>query len=221
ATDNLPKSLIEVLGRPFAEWQLEWLKRQGVARVVFAIGHQGAKIRDALGDGRRFGIAIAYSDDGAQPMGTGGAVRLACDGGLMDQRFLVLYGDSYLTVDVGQVWQAAAERGTPMLTVFRNDGRWDKSNAAFADGRVTRFEKGLADPAAAGLHYIDYGLAVLDRATVVAEVPAGRPYDLADVYRKLAAAGALNGFVAAARFHEIGSPEGLARLARHLAATSK
>jgi NDP-sugar pyrophosphorylase family protein len=221
ATDDSPKALIPVLGRPFAEWQLEWLRQHGVARVVLAIGHQGAKIRDALGDGGRFDLSIAYSDEGERPLGTAGAIRLACDDGLMDERFLVLYGDSYLTVDVGQVWRAAAERGAPLLTVYKNDGRWDVSNAAFADGRVTRFEKGLADPAAAGLRYIDYGLAVLDRATVLAEVPAGRACDLADVYRKLAATGALNGFEAGARFHEIGSPTGLAELVRHLAATPR
>lgn len=221
ATDELPKSLIEVLGRPFAEWQLEWLRGQGVARVVFAIGHQGAKIRDALGDGGRHGLAIAYSDEGAQALGTAGAVRLACDGGLMDERFFVLYGDSYLTVDVARVWRAADELGAPLLCVFRNDGRWDASNADFADGRVTRFEKGLADPAAAGLRYIDYGLAVLDRATVAAEVPAGGRSDLARVYQKLAAAGRLSGFEAPMRFHEIGSPAGLAALVRHLSATRR
>lgn len=219
ATDELPKSLIDVLGRPFAEWQLEWLRGEGVARVVFAIGHLGARVRDALGDGGRHGIEIAYSDEGDKGLGTAGAVRLACDGGLMDERFLVLYGDSYLTVDVAQVWRAADERGAPLLCVFRNDGRWDASNADFADGRVTRFEKEHAVPAAVGLRYIDYGLAVLDCATVAAEVPAGQACDLARVYQKLAAAGRLNGFEAPTRFHEIGSPAGLAALVRHLSAT--
>ncbi len=220
AAGDAPKALIPVNGRPFAEWQLEWLRRQGVARVVFAIGHKGAMIRDTVGDGRRLGVAVAYCDEGEKLMGTAGAVRLACDRGLMDERFLVLYGDSYLTVDVAEVWRAAAERGRPMLTVFKNDGRWDASNAAFADGRVTRYEKGHADPAKAGLTYIDYGLAVFDRAGIVDAVPAGRRRDLADVYRTLAAAGALNGFEATTRFYEVGSPAGLAELARHLAAAA-
>ncbi|HEY4635349.1 MAG TPA: NTP transferase domain-containing protein, partial [Rhodospirillales bacterium] len=103
-TERLPKALILVRGRPFAEWQLELLKGQGVGRVVFAVGHQGAQIRDVLGGGRYFGLKISYSDEGGRLMGTAGAIRLAVDRGLLDERFLVLYGDSYLTVDVGAVW---------------------------------------------------------------------------------------------------------------------
>ncbi len=217
ATERLPKALIPVAGRPFAAWQLEWLRGQDVTRVVLAIGHLGTRIRDALGDGERFRVAVAYSDEGEKLMGTAGAIRLAVDRGLLDERFLVLYGDSYLTADVRAAWAAAAERGTPLLTVFRNDGRWDFSNAALAGGLVTRFEKGLVDPAAAGLRYIDYGLSVLDRATVTAEVPAGRPFDLAEVYRKLASDGRLRGLEVSTRFYEIGSPAGRAQLEAHLA----
>ena len=219
-TERLPKALIAVRGRPFAEWQLAWLQREGVERVVLAIGHRGAHIQDALGDGRRFGLSIAYSDEGRRPMGTAGAIRVAVDAGLLDERFLVLYGDSYLTVDVARVWEAAARLGTPLMTVFRNDDRWDASNVAFADGRVARYEKGVADPMAAGLRYIDYGLAVLSRGLIEAEVPPERPHDLAAVYGPLAAAGRLRGFEVPTRFYEIGSPEGLAELEAHLATAS-
>jgi len=219
-TGRLPKSLVPVRGRPFAEWQLEWLKAEGVGRVVFAIAHQGARIRDALGDGRRFGLKISYSDEGGRPMGTAGAIRLAVDQGLLDERFLVLYGDSYLTVHLDAVWNAAARLGTPLMTVFRNDDRWDASNVAFADGRVARYEKGVADPTAAGLRYIDYGLAVLSRGLIEAEVPPERPHDLAAVYGPLAAAGRLRGFEVPTRFYEVGSPEGLAEFEAHLATTS-
>jgi len=220
-TARVAKALIDVLGRPFAEWQLARLKEGGVERVVFAIGHHGDQIRDALGDGRRFGLAISYSDEGERLMGTAGAIRLAVDAGLLDQRFLVLYGDSYPTADLPAVWRAAAASEAPLLTVFRNDGRWDASNVAFADGRVARYEKGVADPAAAGLHYIDYGLAVLGRAAIEAEVPPGRPHDLAAVYRRLAAAGRLRGYEVATRFYEIGSPAGRAALEAHLASAAR
>jgi NDP-sugar pyrophosphorylase family protein len=220
-TERLPKALIAVRGRPFAEWQLQWLKGQRIERVVFAVGHQGDQIRDALGDGRRFGLEIAYSDEGERLMGTAGAIRVALDAGLLDDRFLVLYGDSYLTVDLGAVWEAAARLGTPLMTVFKNDGRWDLSNAAFAGGRVARYEKGVADPAAAGLDYIDYGLAVLSNEMIEAEVPRGRPHDLAALYGPLAAAGRLRGFEVRTRFYEVGSPAGLAELEAHLASAHR
>ncbi len=51
ATQTVPKCLIEVAGRPFAHWQLEWLAAQGVGRVVYSIGHLGEMVRAEIGDG--------------------------------------------------------------------------------------------------------------------------------------------------------------------------
>src|SRR5258707_11476877 len=72
---DLPKALIPVLGKPFIEYQLEWLARQGVRSVVLTIGHLGAMIAAAVGDGARFGLSVAYSDEGEELPGTRGAAR--------------------------------------------------------------------------------------------------------------------------------------------------
>jgi NDP-sugar pyrophosphorylase family protein len=222
ATVDTPKWLLPVAGRPFAEWQLRWLAGQGVISVVAAIGHLGDQIRVAVGDGRRFGVRVDYSPDGSELVGTGGAVRLAVDRGLLDDRFLVLYGDSYLSVDVAAVWAAFDRADRPaLMTVYENAGRFDTSNVAFDDGVVVRYTK---HPSAGGepavpLRHIDYGLSVLDRS-VADLVPAGAVVDLADVFEALAASGRLAGFEAHDRFYEIGSPDGLRDLERHLSAAS-
>ena len=216
-TEDVPKALIPVAGRPFADHQLTWLAGQGVTRIVYGIGEKGAQVRDFVGSGRRWGLDVAYADEGDRLLGTGGAVRLAVDEGLLDGGFLVLYGDSYLSLDVGALWAASGGGATPVLSVYRNDGRWDASNAVFEDGFVTRFEKGRADAADIGMNYIDYGLSVLTRAVVETHIPEGRPHDLARVYGALAEAGQLPGFEVAERFYEIGSPEGLADLEAYLA----
>ncbi len=219
-TEDVPKALIPVAGRPFAEHQLAWLAGQGVTRVVYGIGEKGAQVRDFVGSGRRWGLEVAYADEGDRLLGTGGAVRLAVDEGLLDGGFLVLYGDSYLSLDVGALWAASGGGATPVLSVYRNDGRWDASNAVFEDGFVTRFEKGRADAADIGMQYIDYGLSVLTRAVVETHIPEGEAHDLARVYGALAEAGQLRGFEATERFYEIGSPQGLADLEAHLASIS-
>jgi NDP-sugar pyrophosphorylase family protein len=85
------------------------------------------------------------------------------------------------------------------MTVLRNEGRWDTSNADFRDGRVVRYEKG-----AMGMQWIDYGLSVLTPHVL------GDEADLADVFRRLAASGRLAGYAASERFYEIGTPRGLA-----------
>src|SRR6187399_1289937 len=95
---GLPKSLIPVLGKPFVFYQLEWLKRQKVERVVLSVGHRGDLIADVVGDGSNFGLSIAYADEGRDLRGTGGALRFIADQGLLDPGFFVLYGDSYLPI---------------------------------------------------------------------------------------------------------------------------
>ena len=218
--DNTAKALLPVSGRPFADHQLTWLAGHGVKRVVYAIGHKGSQIRDFVGDGGGWGLEAVFSDEGETQLGTGGAVRLAVDEGLVAGGFLLLYCDSYLSIDIGAVWAASGEGERPVMTVLKNDGRWDASNAVFEDGHVTVFEKGRVDAAAIGMDYIDYGLSVLNGDIVREHVPAGATFDLARVHRRLAETGALLGFEATERFYEIGSPEGLADLEAYLASIS-
>jgi NDP-sugar pyrophosphorylase family protein len=92
------------------------------------------------------------------------------------------------------------------MTVLRNEGRWDKSNADFDGKVVTRYSKSQGD-----FEWIDHGLLVLER-DVVAEIPADQPSDLADLLSRLSEEGRLAGFEAKERFYEIGSPSGLAEL---------
>src|SRR6266516_4867868 len=105
----LPKTLITVLGKPFIEYQLEWLARQGVRKVVLSIGYRGAMIAAAVGDGARFGLSVCYADEGNVLRGAGGALRLAADLGLLDEAFFLLYGDSYLPIDLAPVWRTSEE----------------------------------------------------------------------------------------------------------------
>src|SRR3990167_194217 len=94
-TERLPKSLIPVNGVPFAHYQLDRLAQQGVRKAVFAVGYLGDMIRDFVGDGGRWGLEVAWVDEGKRLRGTAGAIRFAVDEGVMDDEFMVLYGDSY------------------------------------------------------------------------------------------------------------------------------
>jgi N-acetyl-alpha-D-muramate 1-phosphate uridylyltransferase len=215
-TEATPKALLPVAGRPFADHQLRWLARDGVDEVVFAVGYLGDRIRAFVGDGSRWGLSIRCVDEGRDLRGTAGALRLAYDQGVLRPAFAVLYGDSYLKVDVGRVF-AAFERSRPdvLMTVFRNDGAFDRSNARL-DGESVVYDKTVPDAAAAGMHHIDYGLSIIDRDAVLPEIEAGAVADLADLYRRLSRAGRVAGLEVHERFYEIGSPEGLTELEAHL-----
>lgn len=207
-SDAVPKSLVSVAGEPFIHHQLRLLAAQGVRDAVLCIGHLGPMIRDALGPAWG-GIALRYSDDGAAPLGTGGAIRQALP--LLGEEFLTLYGDSYLQMPIAPVVAAFRVSGAPaLMTVFRNEGRWGRSNVRFEQGRLVAYDKHAPTPA---MRHIDYGLGTF-RASAFAMCPDR--FDLADHYAALAARGALAGFEATERFYEIGSPEGLAETDRLL-----
>lgn len=215
-TDICPKTLLPVCGRPFAWHQLQWLAAQGVAEVVYCIAHQGDQIRRYWETESAPVPSLRYVDEGTQLRGTGGALRLALDQGALDESFFVLYGDSFLPVEFAPIWSAFETSGTAaLMTVLRNEGRWDRSNAIYAEGRVSLYAKGADPQTQARMHYIDYGLSVL-RRDVVAGI-AETVFDLSALYHRLSIEGQLAGYEVTERFYEVGSPEGLRDLEKYLA----
>lgn len=208
-TDERPKALIPVDGSPFAALQLSLLSEHGITDVVYAIGHLGDQIVDFVGDGSRWDLSVRYSRETGQLLGTGGALRLALDDGLLDDHFFVLYGDSYLPIDFSAVHQAFLTAGLPaLMTVVENCDQWDGSNAVYSDGRVTLYDKRRA-AGESPMRFIDYGLSVLTSGVVADLVPAGCPFDLSDVFHQLSVTGRLAGYLTDRRFYEVGSPQGL------------
>jgi NDP-sugar pyrophosphorylase family protein len=216
-TDTLPKALLPVLGRPFVAHQLDWLRDQGVKHVLFCIGYRGEQLRDFVGDGHVWDLPARYVDEGEELRGTAGALRLALDEDALEESFFVLYGDSYLPVALEPIERAFSASGAPaLMTVLRNENRWDASNVRYADGRVLEYDKAKAG--SAEFDWIDYGLAALSRELVAERVQPGKWADLADVYRELSLEGLLAGFEVDERFYEVGSPDGLRELEQRLAA---
>jgi NDP-sugar pyrophosphorylase family protein len=213
-TAMIPKALVEVAGRPFVAHQLELFARRGVREAVFCIGHFGEMIEDFVGDGRKFGVAVRYAHDGDRLRGTGGAVLNALP--LLGDEFLVTYGDSYLDIDYEAVVAAFRASGMPaLMTVFRNEGRWDTSNVEFSGGNVIAYSKVQRTER---MQYIDYGLLAMTQAAFAGREECGEAFDLAAILTPLAAAGRLAGLETTTRFYENGSASGIADLSRHLAA---
>ena len=214
-TETIPKALIELNGEPFVAHQLRLLSSRGIERVVLCVGYRGDMIWDFVGDGLRFGVHAEILFDGPELLGTAGAIRHALP--LLGENFIVLYGDSYLPCDysaVGDAFLRSGKRG--LMTVFRNDGKFDASNVEYRDEHIVRYDKKSTTPA---MKHIDYGLGAF-RADVFAELRDGTPYDLADVDHRLLSAGDLTAFDVPQRFYEIGSPRGLEETSEYLRKTS-
>ena len=110
-TENIPKALVDVAGKPFIARQLEYLRRQGITRVVLCLGHLGEQVEALVGDGAAFGLDVGYSWDGPRLLGTGGALKRALP--LLGGQFFVFYGDSYLQIDFRAVERGFFASGKP------------------------------------------------------------------------------------------------------------
>ena len=214
-TETIPKALVTIAGAPFIAHQLRLLHSAGLRRIIICAGYLGEMIEAEIGDGASLDLRVEYSFDGPRLLGTGGALKRALH--LLGRRFFVLYGDSYLPIDYRKAALAFATADkAALMTVYRNEGRWDASNVEFENGIIRRYSKKLHLPE---MHHIDWGLGMM-KARAVAARPIGEPWDLAQLYEELANAGCLAGYEMTRRFYEIGSFEGLAETDRLLSASS-
>jgi NDP-sugar pyrophosphorylase family protein len=209
-TDAIPKALVPVRGRPFADYQLAWLARQSVDDVVYCIGYRGGQIVSHVGDGKPWGLGVQYVDEGNELKGTAGALRLALDSGLLADAFFVLYGDSFLPIEFPPVFRAFTASARPaLMTVMRNENRWGRSNVIFEAASIALYDKRADEATLRRMTHIDYGLSVLSRDLIATRVRRGQTADLADVFRDLSLVGELAGYEVTERFYEVGSPEGI------------
>jgi NDP-sugar pyrophosphorylase family protein len=223
-TERVPKFLLPVAGRPFGAWLLERLAAAGYAEALVCVGHLGGMIQDEFGDGARFGLRLGYVDEGEELRGTAGALRLALPA--LAPTFLVTYGDSYLPFDYAAPLRDLDAHAGPLgalgtMAVYRNADLFDASNCEVRGERVVRYHKRRAgEPRDAALDHIDYGATAL-RREVVEALPDGVVRGLDVLQAELAASGRLRAHVAAERFYEIGSEQGLADLEEFLAGRAR
>jgi N-acetyl-alpha-D-muramate 1-phosphate uridylyltransferase len=210
-TQTIPKALLKIAGKPFISHQLEILKKNNIQQVVICAGYLGEQIEEFVKDGSEYGLSVQYSFDGESLMGTGGAVQKALP--LLGDMFWIMYGDSYLDADYSPVLRfflSCCKKG--LMTVFKNDDKWDRSNIQYADGMIVKYDK---KEKARELQYIDYGLSLL-RKEAFARFAGRDVFDLAEVYVDLVNNAGMLGFEMLQRFYEIGSPEGIAETERYI-----
>ena len=203
-TEQTPKSMIRILGKPFLEYQLELLKRNGIKNIVLCIGYLGEQIEGYFGDGRGFGVNIKYSREGEQLMGTAGALKKAES--LLEDKFFTLYGDSYLFLDFAAVMSYfKGQNKLALMTVYKNYNRYDRSNTVIKGDLVERFSN---KEKTGDMLYIEYGANIF-RKKALELIPQSQPYSLDDLFPRLIEQRELLAYEVGERFYEIGSPKGL------------
>ena len=213
-TKDCPKSLVEVCGRPFFDHQLDLMTAWGFKKFVFLIGYKADMIEEHYGDGSSRGISIKYSYDGEKLLGTGGAVRRAYD--LLEDDFLLIYGDSFMDIDYAETlyrYQRGKAAGArALMTVLRNNDRFDKSNVVMDGGRLVLYDKHNPTPK---MNYIDYGVCVYEKSLFEGYAD-DEAFDIAKIQHDLSVKGEMVAQIVTKRFYEIGSPGSLAEFSEYV-----
>jgi len=200
-----PKVLAEVSGKPFLEYLLEQISSSGIRKVVFCTGYMAEKIQNCFGDS--YGpLRILYSKED-EPLGTGGALRLALPY-LFSDAVLVMNGDSYTDVNLGSYvnwfFQKDCEAAL-LLTRVLDTSRYGSVTIS-EDENITAFSEKRTG---SGVGWINAGVYLM-RKSIIASIPAGQSYSLEYELFPSLVGKKLYGFCSEGRFIDIGTPESYA-----------
>jgi D-glycero-D-manno-heptose 1,7-bisphosphate phosphatase len=211
-TDETPKPMLDVAGRPFLEYQLDFLRLAGIEEIIFCSGYLAETLQCHFGDGERFGVRIRHSIE-REPAGTGGAVKLAA--AQLQELFFVLNGDTIFEADLPRLGAALRENpaaaGAVALREIAEVGRFGQ--VCLEGDRVA----GFAEKSGTGRGLINGGVYCLRREAVQL-LPTGPSSLERDLFPVLAQQHRLLGLPFTGYFLDIGLPETLAQARTELPA---
>lgn len=208
-TYNKPKLMVEVGGRPFADYLFDELKKNNIEEVIFLLGYLPEKVKEYFGDGSRHGVRVRYS---VGELEEGTATRLKRAATLLDEVFLLMYCDNYIHLDLRSLFEFHRAHGAPVtMTLYTNKYGLTKNNA-FVDERgfVTRYDKHRKEE---HLNSVDLGFFVAEKH-IIDMIPDENCYLDERVLPRLVAKGKLAGFLTDQIYQSLSTPERLKKTER-------
>lgn len=219
-TDNIPKPMVEVCGKPFLEYLVVLLKDNGIKKLLFLAGYLGNKIKDYFGYGNKWGIEIDYSFE-EKFIGTGGALKLARD--KLESEFFLLFGDSYLSINyIKMLNKYINSKKKAMLAIY--DNKEDTNvpfNISIDENKkiISVYNKGKGNPQS--FNYCDAGVVVVNKE-VISLIGDKTPISFEEiVYPELIAKGELGYYIAENRFYDIGTIDRLKNFEKYISEAKK
>ncbi|MCB1889261.1 MAG: NDP-sugar synthase [Rhodocyclaceae bacterium] len=196
-TSQLPKPMVPILGKPVMEYLVEHLARYGIREIMVNVAFNHWKIENYFGDGRRWGVSLGYSYEGAREhgelvpkaIGSAGALRKIQDfGGFFDDTTIVMCGDAIVDLDIGAALHEHRKKAALASVVTLDVPREDVKNYGIVvtdeSGRVESFQEKPA-PEEARSTLASTGIYILEPG-VIDMVPSDRPFDIgSDLFPKL------------------------------------
>ncbi len=194
-TYTTAKLMLKVYNRPFLEHHIVALESHGINDIVILVGHLGSQIQSFFGNGRSFGVSITYSED--EMLGTGGAIKNAY--GVLDEKFLVINGDTYLPEDYNAVigkFMSSGKMG--LMTVYDNRENIRKNNVLVAGEEIADYDNAVDR----GFTHVDAGVTALRKSAL--DITNEKAFSLeTEIYPKLISRKQLACFVTKERFFDI------------------
>lgn len=215
-TDDRPKPMVEVNGRPFLEYLIDLLKENNIMDIVLLLGYMPEKIIRHFGDGSRYGVTIRYSV-GDEEWETGKRLRQAAD--LLGGTFLLMYADNFWPMDINLMQDFyVRNKARYMVTVYNNrDGfaEYNRENNMLVagDNSVLKYDRSRKDPQ---LNAVDIGFFVLQKS-IIATMPERNFSFEIDTLPKVIAAGELVAFRTDHGYYSLTNPASLPKLERFFA----
>ncbi|HBG30789.1 MAG TPA: mannose-1-phosphate guanylyltransferase [Gammaproteobacteria bacterium] len=202
-TDQLPKPMLPVGGKPLLFHHLERAAQAGLSEVVINLAYRGEAIRAAVGDGRAFGLEVRYSDEGLHALETGGGIARALPL-LGPGPFTVINGDVWTDYPLGQ--DRLPDGDLAHLVLVDNPAHHPEGDFQLdASGRVQNEGADRLTFAGIGIYHPD----------LFEGAPSGA-FALASLLRPAMAAGHVSGPRHTGAWVDVGTPERLAALDRAL-----
>jgi D,D-heptose 1,7-bisphosphate phosphatase len=208
---DLPKPLARVFGVPILEHQINLCCNYGFTEIAILLHHQSELIQDYFGDGSKYGVSISYVIE-ENPRGTAGALKDALF--LMDERFLVLYADTYADVDLECFWNFDQEvKSSGTLFLHPNSHPYDSDLVEIdKNNRIVKSIKPYPHPDNVDYpNLVNAALYVLAKSTLLEIVPNQGKFDLAkDIFNQIILRGfLLRGYISCEYIKDMGTPDRL------------
>lgn len=203
-TEKIPKPLVPVAGEAFLLWQLKECVRQNYTNILLLVSYLGEQVEAKFGNGESLGLSISYGFE-QEPMGTGGALKNALH--LLEDRFFILNGDSFLRAPMGEIEKFFDESKADAL-ISTYDNRLPtpvKENIVSKNGLILRYQKAAGREQ--GLELVDSGIYMMKKS-IVAAVPKNK-FQIEELWPELIQQKKLASFAVDERFYDIGTPERL------------
>ena len=214
---DLPKPMMPLLGKPLLLHQIQLCQKYGFNNIVLLVHHQYEKIMEYFGDGSDFNVQLSYAIE-AEPRGTSGALHDALP--MLADRFLLIYGDTFLDVDLSMLWVAHEKSGAVgTLFLHPNDHPQDSDLVAIDEHGIVQSILSYPHPEdREARNLVNAALYVLDRPGLEDVTPAEGKADITkDMFPRMLELGrSLNGYVSPEYIKDMGTPERLDKVERDI-----